>query len=211
MTPYNLVLFFHILAMVGLMVAVAFQWTMLHHAISALHSAKGADARSETVQGIAGDSRGALDTATVLRELRDGDQTIRWIRATARLPLLVFPSLITILGTGIYMAARINAFGRGWISASFLSILLIAAMSIAGGPATRALHRYARQGKIEEIRRTLLRPLLVTPVRLQLALLLTITFLMVVRTNLAASLQIVSLGAAFGLLWSISTWRTGRF
>jgi hypothetical protein len=109
------------------------------------------------------------------------------------------------------MAARTNAFGRGWISASFLSILLIAAVSIVGGPATRALQRYARQGESEQIRRILLRPLVVMPVRLQLALLLTITFLMVVRTNLIPSLEIVSLGTAVGLFWSVSTWRTGRF
>ncbi|HMF78801.1 MAG TPA: hypothetical protein VK604_24300 [Bryobacteraceae bacterium] len=177
MTIYNVVLFFHILAMLGLMIAVAFQWTMLHSAISA----------------------------------RDGEETFRWIRATARLPLLVFPSLVTVLGTGIYMAARTNAFGRGWISASFLSILFIAAVSIVAGPATRALQRYARQEKIEEVRRALLKPLLVAPVRLQFALLLTVTFLMVVRTNLVSSLQIVSVGVASGLLWSVSTWRTGRF
>ena len=35
MTIYNLVLFFHILSMLGLMIAVAFQWTMLGSAISA--------------------------------------------------------------------------------------------------------------------------------------------------------------------------------
>jgi uncharacterized membrane protein len=177
MTVYNLVLFFHILSMLGLTIAVAFHWTMLHSATSAL----------------------------------DGEDALRWIRATARLPLLVFPSLLTVLVTGIYMAARTNAFGRGWISASFLSILLIAAVSIVGGPATRALQRYARQGESEQIRRTLLGPLLVMPVRLQLSLLLTITFLMVVRTNLIPSLEIVSLGIAFGLFWSVSTWRTGRF
>ena len=177
MTAYNLILFFHILAMLGLTVAAAFHWTMLHNAKSA----------------------------------RDSEQAARWIRATERLPLLVFPSLLVILGSGVYMAAHINAFGRGWINASFLAILLIAAVSIVGGPATRALQRYARQGKRDDIQRTLLRPLLVLPVRLQLALLLTITFLMVVRTNMAASLQIVSLGSVFGLLWSITTWRTGRF
>lgn len=177
MTAYNFVLFFHILSMLGLMIAVAFQWTMLRGAISA----------------------------------RDGEETLRWVRATARLPLLVFPSLLTVLGTGIYMAARTNAFGRGWISASFLSILLIAAVSIAAGPATRGLQRYARDGESEQIRRTLRRPLLVVPVRLQVALLLTITFLMVTRTNLTLSLEIVSLGIAFGLFWSVSTWRTGRF
>jgi uncharacterized membrane protein len=177
MSIYQFVLFFHILAMLGLTIAVAFQWTMLRNAASA----------------------------------HEGEQALRWIRATARLPLLVFPSLATVLGTGLYMAARISTFGSGWISASLLSILLIAAVSIMAGPATRALHRSAKLGKEDEVRRTLLRPLLVTSVRLQFALLLTITFLMVVRTSLAVSLQIVGIGAAFGLLWSVSTWRTGRF
>lgn len=145
MTLYNLALFFHILAMLGLTTVAAFHWTVFHSAISA----------------------------------RNGEETLRSICSTARLPLLVFPSLAIVLGTGIYMAARRHAFGRGWISASFLSILLIAAFSIVAGPATRALQRYAREGKSEEIQRLLLRPLLVLPVRLQAALLLTITFLMV--------------------------------
>jgi uncharacterized membrane protein len=176
MTVYNLVLFIHILSMLGVAIAVAFHWAMHDKAISA----------------------------------RDGEETLRWIRATAPLPLLLLPSLVAVLGSGIYMASRIQAFGRGWISASLLSILLIAAVSIAAGPATRALQRYAREGKSDEIRRNLVRPLLVIPVRLQVALLLTITFLMVVRTNLALSLEIVGLGTAMGLLWSVSAWRTRR-
>jgi hypothetical protein len=177
MTVYNLVLFVHILSMLGLAIAVAFQWTMLHNAISA----------------------------------RDSEDTLRWIRATARLPLLVFPSLVVVVGTGIYMAARINALGAGWISATFLSILLIAIVSMAAGPAARALQRHAQQGKKEEARQSLLKPLLAVSVRLQAALLLTIVFLMVTRTNLALSLGVVGVGIAFGLLWSVLTWRTGRF
>jgi uncharacterized membrane protein len=176
MTIYNLVLFFHILSMVGLAIAVAFQWTMLHSAISA----------------------------------RDGEETLRWIRATARLPLLVFPSLVVVVGTGIYMAARINALSAGWISATFIAILLIAFVSMAAGPATRALQRHAQQGKKEEARRSLLKPLLAISVRLQAALLLTIVFLMVMRTNIAVSFEIVGVGIAVGLLWSVPSWRTGR-
>jgi len=176
MTVYNLVLFFHILSMLGLMIAVAFQWTMLRSAISA----------------------------------RDAEEKIRWIRATARLPLLVFPSLLIVLGTGIYMAARINALAAGWISTTFLAILLIAFVSIVAGPATRTLQRYAREGKSEEIQRALRSALLIVSVRLQFALLVTIIFLMVVRTKLALSLEIFTIGVAVGLLWSFATWRAGR-
>jgi uncharacterized membrane protein len=176
MLTYKLVLFFHILSMIGLVTADVFQWRMLRNAISA----------------------------------RNGEESIRWIRSTARLPVIVFPSLITVLGTGIYMAARINAFRQGWISASFLSILLIAVFSIAAGPATRALQRHAQEGKREESQRLLLRPLLVVPLRLRLALLLTITFLMVMRTNLAFSLQIAGMGIACGLLWGVLAHRERR-
>lgn len=177
MTVYNLVLFFHILSMLGLAIGVAFHWTMFHGAVST----------------------------------RDGAESLRWIRAAARLPLLVLPSLTIILGTGIYLAARTNAFEQGWIRASLLSILLIAVVSIAGAPAVRALQRRVREEKIEEIRQTLLNPLLVLPVRMQLALLLAITFLMVMRTKLVSSLEIVAVGVAVGRLWSVSTRRTGRF
>jgi uncharacterized membrane protein len=141
---------------------------------------------------------------------RDGDETLRWIRATAQLPLLILPSLIFVLGSGIYMASHIRAFAQGWISASFLSILLIAAVSIAGAPAARALQRCARERNIDETRRSLVHPVSVMPVRLQLALLLTIIFLMVVRTSLVVSLEIVSLGTAFGLFWSVFAWRARR-
>jgi hypothetical protein len=47
-------------------------------------------------------------------------------------------------------------------------------------------------------------------VRLQFALLVTIIFLMVVRTKLALSLEIFAIGVAVGLLWSFATWRAGR-
>jgi uncharacterized membrane protein len=175
MTSYNFILFFHILSMAGLMIAVAFQWTMFRSAVSA----------------------------------SDGDDTLRWIRATARLPLLVFPSLVIVLVTGIYMAARVNAFGQGWISATFLAILLIAAFSIMGGPATRALQKEAKHGNSDGIRRGLRRPLVVMHVRVQFALLLAITFLMVARTNLVTSLAIVGIGLVAGLLWSISAAHPG--
>ncbi|HEX4227458.1 MAG TPA: hypothetical protein VHZ07_02230 [Bryobacteraceae bacterium] len=177
MTIYNFVLFIHILAVLGLAIAVAFHWTMHNKAISA----------------------------------RESEETLRWIRATARLPLLLLLSLVTVLVSGIYMASRIHAFGRGWISASFLSILLIAVVSISGALATRALQRYAQEEKIDEIRRNLVRPLLVIPVRLQFALLLTIIFLMVARTNLSMSLEIVGVGTVIGLLWSAFAWRTHRY
>jgi hypothetical protein len=177
MTLYNLLLFLHIVAMLGLMTAAAFQWIMFRGAIFSLSS----------------------------------EQSLHWIRSTERLPRVVFPSLLLVLGTGIYMAAHTHAFGRGWISGSFLSILFVAVFSIVGGPATRNLQRNAREGRSEDIRRALSQPLLVIPVRLQLALLLTITFLMVMRTDLTLSLQIVGIGIALGLIWSLFTWRTGRF
>jgi uncharacterized membrane protein len=176
MTAYNFILFFHILAMAGLMIAVVFQWTMFRSAVTA----------------------------------SDGSDTLRWIRATARLPLLVFPSLVIVLATGIYMAARVNAFGQGWISATFLAILLIAVFSIMGGPATRALQKEVKHGNSNGIRRGLRRPLVVMHVRVQFTLLLAIIFLMVARTNLATSLLIVGLGLSTGLLWSISAARAGQ-
>jgi uncharacterized membrane protein len=176
MTAYHFILFFHVLSMAGLMIAVAFQWTMFRSAASAT----------------------------------DGRDTLRWIRATAQLPLVVFPSLLVILATGIYMAARLSAFGQGWISATFLAILLIAVFSIASGPATRTLQREAMQGNTEGLRRDLRRPLVVMHVRVQFALLLAITFLMVARSNLTTSLAIVGIGLLAGLLWSISAVRASR-
>jgi hypothetical protein len=176
MTVYNLVLFFHILSMVGLMIAIAFQWTMLGSATSA----------------------------------RDAEERFRWIRATARLPLLVFPSLLIVLGTGIYMAARINVLNAGWISATFLAILLIAFLGMMTGPTTRMLQRYARESKSAEIQQALRKPLLIMSVRLQFALLVTIIFLMVVRTRLALSLEILAIGIAAGLVWSFAASRSGR-
>ena len=169
MSVSNFVLFFHILSMAGLMIAVSFQWAMFHSAVSAT----------------------------------DSIDTLRWIRATARLPLVVFPSLLVVLATGIYMAARVNALGQGWVRATFLAILLIAAFSIVGGPATRALQKEAKEVNSDSIRRGLRRPLIVMHVRVQFALLLAITFLMVARTNLTTSLAVVGIGLATGLLWSV--------
>ena len=90
-----------------------------------------------------------------------------------------------------------------------MAILLIAVFSIAAGPAIRALQSHAREGKSGEIQRLLLRPLLVVPLRVRLALLLTIIFLMVMRTNLASSLQITGVGMACGLLWGVLAVRSG--
>jgi hypothetical protein len=46
--------------------------------------------------------------------------------------------------------------------------------------------------------------------RLRLALLLTIIFLMVMHTNLASSLQIIGAGIACGLLWGVLAIRQAK-
>lgn len=175
MSAYNFVLFFHILAMAGVMIALALEWSLLYRAASA-----------------------------------SDDETFRSVNSISRVPLFLLPAFLTVIGTGIYLAARGHLLERGWIRASFLSILLIAAAGIAASVGMRSLQRYARQKKGDQIRHALLSPVLIIPMRLQAALLLTVTFLMVVRTDFSYSLQIVSIGAVLGLCWSIVAWRTGR-
>jgi uncharacterized membrane protein len=176
MSTYNFILFFHILAMAGVMIALALEWNMLYRAVFS----------------------------------SDNDETFRWIDSISRVPLLLFPAFLTVIGTGIYLAARSHLLERGWIRASFLSILLIAAAGITASVGMQSLQRYARQRSGDQIRRALLSPVLIIPMRLQAALLLTITFLMVVRTDFSYSLQIVGVGAVLGVCWSVFALRTAR-
>ena len=112
-------------------------------------------------------------------------------------------SLGLILVTGLYMVA--TAWGpRGWILVALASLLLLGVIGAFGtglrmariGPAVGRA-----QGPLsDELRRTLRDPILLLSLRVRLAMVVGVVFLMTVKPSAGASLVVIVLAIAFGLL-----------
>jgi hypothetical protein len=116
-------------------------------------------------------------------------------------------SIGTILLTGLYMMA-VSWKAQGWILTALAGLVLIA---LIGGLLTGV--RMARVGPAvgrssgalaAELQRALRDPVLVTSLRLRVALTLGIAFLMTVKPSAAVSLVVLALGLAIGWLAGVA-------
>ncbi len=139
-----------------------------------------------------------------LRRAARTDEAGMWLSISRGLVLRLAPaSLGLILVTGLYMTA--TAWGwKGWILVALGSLVLVAVVGAVGtgirmagiGPAVGRV-----SGPLsDEHRRLLQDPVLVTSIRTRLALVLGIVFLMTVKPSATASLVVIALAVAIGLL-----------
>jgi hypothetical protein len=127
-----------------------------------------------------------------------------WLGISRGIVMRLAPaSLGLILVTGLYMVA--TAWGpRGWILVALASLLLLGVIGAFGtglrmariGPAVGRA-----QGPLsDEMRRTLRDPILLRSLRVRLAMVLGVVFLMTLKPSAGASLVVIVLAIAFGLL-----------
>jgi hypothetical protein len=178
---YPLVLFLHILGAFGLIAAITLE---------------------------------AIGLRGLRRAVRTDDALV-WFGISRGLVLRLAPaSLGLILITGLYMTA--TAWGpKGWILVALASLVLLA---VIGALATGI--RMARVGPAlgqasagplsDDLRRALRDPILLTSLRTRLAIVLGVVFLMTVKPSAAASLLVIALAAAIGLLAGQIPFRRSR-
>jgi hypothetical protein len=147
--------------------------------------------------------------AVGLRGLRRATQkaeALMWLGLSRMVQRLAPASLGVILLTGLYMTAT-NWGAQGWISVALAGLV---ALGVIGGLLTGV--RMARIGPAvgrassplsDELRGALRDPILLTSIRVRLAIVIGIAFLMSVRPSLVISLVVVVLAAAIGLLASL--------
>jgi hypothetical protein len=139
-----------------------------------------------------------------LRRAAHTDEALIWLGISRGLVMRMAPaSLGLILVTGLYMVA--SAWGpRGWILVALGSLLLLGAIGAFGTGL-----RMARigpglgrgQGPLShELRRTLRDPILLISLRVRVAIVLGVALLMSLKPSALASLVVIVLAIALGLL-----------
>ena len=142
-----------------------------------------------------------------LRGLRHATQAAEartWLGISRRLVVRLAPaSLGTILVTGLYMTAV--AWGaKGWIAVALASLVVLAVVGAIGTGMRMARLEPAvnqAQGPLsDELRHRLRDPLLLISLRVRMAIVLGVAFLMTVKPTFVAAVAVVVLAAALGLL-----------
>ncbi|TMG32766.1 MAG: hypothetical protein E6H93_03530 [Chloroflexi bacterium] len=150
-----------------------------------------------------------------LRRATRADEARLWLSISRRLVIRLAPaSLGTILITGLYMTAV--AWGpKGWIITAFASLIALAVIGAFGTGMRMARLEPAishAQGELaDDLRRRLQDPVLLTSLRVRIAIVLGIAFLMTVKPTFIAAIAVVVLAAAIGWLTAqIPARRTGH-
>jgi hypothetical protein len=139
-----------------------------------------------------------------LRRATQRNDALVWLGISRGIVMRLAPaSLGLILVTGLYMVA--TAWGpRGWILIALASLLLVGVIGAFGtglrmariGPAVGRA-----QGPLsDELRRTVRDPILLISLRVRLAMVLGVVFVMTVKPSAGASLVVIVLGIGLGLL-----------
>jgi hypothetical protein len=139
-----------------------------------------------------------------LRRAAHPDEAMMWLGISRGLVMRMAPaSLGLILVTGLYMVA--TAWGpRGWILVALGSLLLLGVIG-AFGTGLRMARIGPGLGRAQgplshELRRTLRDPMLLISLRVRLAMALGVAFLMSLKPSALASLVVIVLAIALGLL-----------
>jgi hypothetical protein len=139
-----------------------------------------------------------------LRRAAHTDDALMWLGISRGLVMRMAPaSLGLILVTGLYMVA--TAWGpRGWILVALGSLLLLGAIG-AFGTGLRMARIGPGLGRAQgplshELRRTLRDPMLLISLRVRLAIVLGVALLMSLKPSALASLVVIVLAIALGLL-----------
>jgi hypothetical protein len=149
-----------------------------------------------------------------LRRATRSDDALVWLRLSRSIVMRLTPaSLVLILVSGLYMVA--TAWGpRGWILVALGSLVLLGVIGALGtgrrmariGPAVGRT-----QGPLsDELRMKARDPILLLSLRVRLAMVLGIAFLMTLKPSLVASLVVIVLAIALGLLAGQIPARRGR-
>jgi hypothetical protein len=142
-----------------------------------------------------------------LRRAVRSEDALMWLGISRGLVLRLAPaSLGLILVTGLYMTA--TTWGpKGWILVALASLVLLAVVGALGTGIRMAGIGSAVGGATpgplsDDLRRALRDPILLTSLRTRLAIVLGVVFLMTVKPSSAASVVVIVLAAAIGLLAS---------
>ena len=139
-----------------------------------------------------------------LRHATQADEARTWLAISRRLVIRLAPaSLGTILVTGLFMTA-LSWGPKGWIAVALASLIALAVVGALGtGMRMARLEPAVSQARgplTDELRQRLRDPLLLTSLRVRIAIVVAVAFLMTVKPTFIAAVAVVVLAAAIGWL-----------
>src|SRR5215813_6388554 len=82
-----------------------------------------------------------------LSSAKSAEEADQWLRLARLAPLINGPALLVAILSGGYLASHIGAFKQGWVSASFVGIVVVAALGGAiNAPKLRAIRLAIPEG-----------------------------------------------------------------
>jgi len=149
-------------------------------------------------------------TVSYLRRNLDGREADSWIHLARTAPWCYGPALGVVLFSGGYLASKMGG-NRGWILVSFVTLLVIGVIgAVFTGPRVRAIWKASKENTDRlsaAFQSHLHDPVLLTSVRLRIALVFGVVLLMVSKLNTRFSLVTIAAATALGMIAALPAWR----
>ena len=150
--------------------------------------------------------------SALFQNAASAEQLRSWLRVFKISPALSGAGLLVLLLSGGYLASLSpGTMRQGWISATFLGIIVALALGFALIlPRMRGIRSALPAGNEAlpaALRNRLADPVLLTAIRVRVLLATGIVYLMVAKNPLVPSLVALGVAAILGALLSVSTWR----
>jgi len=129
----------------------------------------------------------------------------RWMEPVPGLRWIAISSLVFILGSGIYLATQMSAFGMAWPKVTIAALFLIGPFGAASGRRMRAIRSANGTGPAitAELLSRLRDPFLKISLGIRIGVFLGIVLLMAAKPQLWISIGIVGASVVIGLLASV--------
>jgi len=133
-----------------------------------------------------------------LSSAKSPEETQTWLRLARLAPLINGPALLVAILSGGYLASLISAFKQGWVSASFVGIVVVALLGgVINVPKMRAIRLSIPEGG-DALTAALQTKLLPVSVRLRTFATLSIVYMMTAKPAFGPSMQALLAGLLLG-------------
>ena len=144
-----------------------------------------------------------------LRRASDLSDVQRWMDPLPGIPHLAIGSILVVLASGVYLTARMSAFGLAWPKLAVVALVLIAPFAALTGKRMRAVRRSSAGASTmkSDLARELQDPFLKISLGVPIAVFFGIVLLMSAKPELWQSIAIVVGSVVLGILLSLVAWR----
>jgi hypothetical protein len=133
-----------------------------------------------------------------------------WSHLFSLTPRLYGPALGVLLISGGYLGAQMNSWGQGWIRVSFFTLFAIGAIGSVTSRRFGAIRKLLAESSDSlaiTVPAKLNDPVLIASVRIRIALVFGVLFLMVSKLPLRSSLIVIAIATAFGVILALPAWK----